>query len=97
MTRLNHQPLAWARENLLPLITSGEINKSEAARRLAAKFGIDKEEARSKVRYMTGARGELERHNADVDLRSTIEDGLAKIRKEEKRQLQKVQLLNCKA
>jgi predicted phosphodiesterase len=97
MTRINHQPLAWARENLLPLITSGEINKSEAARRLAAQFGIDKEEARSKVRYMTGARGGLERHNADVDLRSTIEDGLAKIRKEEKRKLQKVQLLNCKA
>lgn len=97
MTRLSHRPLAWARENLLPLITSGEINKSEAARRLAAQFGMAKEDARGRIRYMTGAFGDDKRTNVKIDLRSTIEDGLSKIRKEERKPLQKVQLLNCKA
>jgi predicted phosphodiesterase len=86
----------FIKNEIVPKIHSGKINKSQAARIVAEKFGIDKESARASVRQQTGAIGKTSVQSMP-EFKMTIQQGLSAIKKQMFPEKKNIQLTDCRA
>lgn len=88
----------YAREVLIPLVLSGEINKMEAARMLSEKSGKPVEISRGYIRQLTGANGKGKTTIKPIQvMKSNIAEGLSRIKKQELPEKKELNLTGCKA